>query len=104
MANLPVLNAADPTTIPEKVYDRVWVEEVVIKAPDPNGEVIGEVKLHKYGMIDGVAELDPNGGKWIVVEDMLEKSNEDSDLQTAMGAIINYLAKLGVENNIVDTP
>jgi hypothetical protein len=104
MASLPVLNAADPTTIPEKVYDRVWVEEVIIKAPDPNGEVNGEVKLHKYGMIDGVAELDPNGGDWIVVQNMLEKSDEDGDLQTAMGAIINYVAKLGIENNIVDTP
>ena len=41
---LPILNAKEPTVIPEKTYNRVWVEEVAIKAPDPNGEVIGEVK------------------------------------------------------------
>ena len=55
--SLPILNAVEPTVIPAKTYDRVWVEEIVIRAPDPNGDVVGEVKLHKYGMFDGVAEL-----------------------------------------------
>ena len=69
--SLPVLPAASPTTIPAKVYDRVWVEEIAIKGPDPNGEISGEVKLHKYGMFDGVAELEPDGGQWIRIENML---------------------------------
>ena len=101
--SLPILSAASPTTIPEKVYDRVWVEEIVIKGPDPNGEVIGEVKLHKYGMFDGKAELAPGNGKWIFVEEILKKSDEDSDLQAAMNALIAYVAKLGVENDVVST-
>ena len=33
---LPILDAAEPTVIPAKTYDRVWIEEVIIKAPDPN--------------------------------------------------------------------
>ncbi len=24
---LPILNAKDPKVIPEKIYDRVWIEE-----------------------------------------------------------------------------
>lgn len=101
MADLPILNAAEPTEIPAKVYDRVWVQEVIIRAPDPNEDILGEVKLHKYGMFDGKAELDPSGGKWIRVDNMLEKSDTDPDLQAAMGSIIAYVAKLGVENNMV---
>lgn len=113
MADLPILNAADPSEIPAKVYDRVWVEEVVIRAPDPNGDISGEVKLHKYGMFSAldpegeeiqVAELDPNGGKWIRVSNMLEKSASDPNLQAAMAGIIGYVAQLGVENNIISAP
>lgn len=110
---LPILDAADPTVIPEKTYDRVWIEEIAIKAPDPNGEVVGEVKMHKYGMFPGtdaegnaveVAELDPQGGKWIRIDNMLETAAEDPDLQTAFGALIGYVAKLGAENNIITSP
>jgi len=105
---LPILNAKEPTVIPEKTYDRVWIEEICIKAPDPNGEVLGEVKMHKYGMFDDIAagsgviaELDPNGGKWIRIENMLETAAEDSDLQTAFGALLGYVAKLGAENDVI---
>lgn len=99
--SLPILNAVEPTVIPAKTYDRVWVEEIVIRAPDPNGDAVGEVKLHKYGMFDGIAELEPGNGKWIRVENMLAKSVEDTDLQTAMTALLAYVGKIGVENNIV---
>jgi len=99
--SLPILSAASPTTIPAKVYDRVWVEEIVIKGPDPNGEVIGEVKLHKYGMFDGLAELEPDGGQWIRIENMLEESETDTDLAAAMGSLIAYVNKLGQQNDII---
>lgn len=103
MPELPILNAADPTTIPAKTYDRVWVEEIIIRAPDPNGDVNGEVKLHKYGIFDNVAELDPNGGQWIRVDNMLSKSTEDSDLQAAIAALLSYVSKLGAENGVIST-
>jgi len=101
MANLPILNAVEPTVIPAKTYDRVWVEEIVIRAPDPNGDAVGEVKLHKYGMFNGVAELEPGNGQWIRVDNMLARSVEDADLNTAMSALLVYVGKIGVENNIV---
>ena len=54
-------------------------------------------------MFDGKAELEPGNGQWIIVEDILAKSEEDADLQAAMAAIINYVSKLGTENNIINT-
>lgn len=101
MIDLPILNAVMPTVIPAKTYDRVWVEEIIIRAPDPNDDVNGEVKLHKYGIVDGVAELDPNGGQWVRVDNMLAKSTEDTDLQNAISSLLNYVAKVGIENNII---
>jgi|TARA_B100001094_G_scaffold311362_1_gene346917 hypothetical protein len=101
--SLPILSAASPTTVPEKVYDRVWVEEIVIKGPDPNGEVSGEVKLHKYGMFDGLAELEPDGGQWIRIENMLAESDTDADLAVAMGSLIAYVNKLGQHHDIISS-
>ena len=109
---LPILDAAEPTVIPAKTYDRVWIEEVIIKAPNPNGEVSGEVKMHKYGMFDktdelgnqiSVAELDPKGGIWLKIDNMLETASQDSDLQLAFGALLGYVAKLGVENDVISS-
>lgn len=104
MADLPILTATNPETIPAKTYDRVWIEEVVIRAPDPNGDFLGEVKLRKYGMFDGIAEFEPGNGQWIRVENILEQSNSNETLQTAMNALITYVAQLAVENSIVSAP
>lgn len=99
--SLLILNAVEPTVIPAKIYDRIWIEEIAIRAPDPNGDAIGEVKLRKYGVFDGVAELEPGNGQWIRVENMLAKSSEDNDLAIVMSALLTYIGKIGVENNVV---
>tara|TARA_B100001094_G_scaffold220255_1_gene214295 strand:+ start:543 stop:863 length:321 start_codon:yes stop_codon:yes gene_type:complete len=104
MAELPILNAVTPETIPAKTYDRVWIEEVIIRGPDPNMDISGQVKLRKYGMFDGVAEFEPGNGQWIRVNNMLEKSESSPSLQAAMVGIVAYVTELGVENQIVDPP
>ncbi len=101
--SLPILSAASPTTIPAKAYDKIWIEDIVIHGPDPNGEVSGAVKLRKYGMFDGVAELDSNYEKWITVPNMLAASDTDADLAAAMGSLIAYVNKLGQQNDIISS-
>lgn len=104
MAELPILDAVNPDSIPAKTYDRVWIEEVVIRGPDPNNDICGEVKLRKYGMFDGVAEFAPGNGQWIRVDNMLEKAEASASLQAAMAGIIAYVTELGVENNVINPP
>lgn len=104
MAELPILNAVNPEVIPAKTYDRVWIEEVIIRGPDPNSDIAGEVKLRKYGMFDDVAEFEPGSGQWIRVDNMLEKAAESESLAAAMSGIIAYVAELGIENNVIDPP
>jgi uncharacterized protein YrzB (UPF0473 family) len=116
MPNLPIFPANEAETIPAKVYDKIWVKEIVIKAPDPNGEVQGEVKLTKYGMFDseevnesGVpikkAEMwDESKDIWLRVDNMLTTSTTDADLDTAMQALLGYVYKLGVVNGIIVNP
>ena len=40
MPNLPIFNASEPNTVPAKVYDKIWIEQIVIQAPDPNGDAV----------------------------------------------------------------
>jgi len=54
-------------------------------------------------MFDGVAELDPQGGQWIRIDNMLEQAASDTDLQSAFTALLSYVAKLGVENDVVSS-
>jgi len=116
MPNLPIFPANETSTIPAKVYDKIWVKEIVIKAPDPNGEAFGEVKLSKYGMID-TGEVDGEGNPivkaemwpdsndiWLRVDNMLTTADSDADLDTALQALLGYVYKLGVANGIITNP
>jgi len=104
MADLPILDAVNPEVIPAKTYDRVWVEEVVIRAPDANKDITGDVKLRKYGMFEGVAEFAPGNGQWIRVSNMLEKAETNANLAAAMAGIMAYITELGVENEVITPP
>ena len=116
MPDLPIFPANEAETIPAKVYDKVWVKEIVIKAPDPNGEVQGEVKLTKYGMFDS-GEVNESGVPiqkaemweeskdiWLRVDNMLTTADTDADLDTALQALLGYVYKLGVMNGVIVNP
>ena len=99
--SIPVLSAADPVTIPATVYDKVWVEEVVISAPDPNGEVTARVRLRRFAAVEGRAELEPAAGQWLEVRDVLTGADTDPDLGNVVSALMLYVAKLGRERGVV---
>jgi len=113
---LPIFPASESTVIPEKVYDRIWIKEIIIQGPDPNGDVNGEVKMTKYGMFP-TGEQDEEGNDiltaemwdesndiWVRIPDMLEASTTDPELDMAMQALLGYAYKLGVMNGIIANP
>lgn len=113
---LPVFPASESTIIPEKVYDRIWIKEIIIVGPDPNGDVNGEVKMTKYGMFP-TGEQDAEGNDiiraemwdssndiWLRIPNMLETSTTDPDLDMAMQALLAYTYKLGVMNGVIANP
>ena len=113
---LPVFPASENTVIPEKVYDIIWIKEIIIVGPDPNGDVNGEVKMTKYGMFP-TGEQDEEGNDvlsaemwdssndiWLRIPNMLETSVTDSDLDMAMQALLGYAYKLGVMNGVIAAP
>ena len=67
MPDLPVFPASENTVIPEKIYDRIWINEISIRGGDPNGDVNGEVKMTKYGMFP-TGEVDADGQPILIAE------------------------------------
>lgn len=102
---LPNIQPAEPTIIPAKTYDQFWVEEVIISAPDVNGDATGRVKLKKFGIFDGVAEFMPgDSGVWIIINNLLSKTSEDSDLANIVQLLLLYIQKVGAEQGLVAQP
>jgi hypothetical protein len=97
----PIFSAADPLVIPAKVYDRVWVEEVIIYAPDPNGDASARVKLRRFTVVDGVAELEPDAGTWLSVPNVLATAANDPDLAQAVSSLMAYIAKTGRAQGVI---
>ena len=98
---IPVLESATPVTVPAKVFDKLWVEEVVISAPDPNGDASARVRVRRFCTTDGLAELEPEQGQWIEIKDVLSGSATDPDLAAVVGSLMTYIAKIGTEQGVV---
>lgn len=102
---LPNINPIEPSIIPAKTYDQFWVEEIVIYAPDPNGDAVARVRLRKFGVFDGKAEFMPGGEVVnLTINDILSKSVQDNDLANIVQSLLLYIKKAGIEQGIVAPP
>lgn len=99
---VPTLSAAQPVVV-NKVYDRVWVEEIVISASDPNADASARVRLRLFAEVDGSRELAPDA-VILGIDNVLEASATDPDLDAAVTAIMGYVAKLAVDRGVVAPP
>jgi hypothetical protein len=96
---VPTLAAANPLTI-NKTYDRVWVEEIVISALDPNADATARVRLRLFTDVDGVRELAPEP-ILVQVDGLLGKAAEDADLDAVVTGLMGYVAKVAAEQGVV---
>lgn len=97
---IETLFAATPTVI-NATFDKVWIEEIVISAPDLGGDATARVKLRKFRSTDDGAEFSPDPGEWIAVEGILSNSEADSDLAAAVNSLMAFIAKAGREQGLI---
>jgi hypothetical protein len=103
--SLPVLTPVEPSVIPAKTYDKLWVQDVMISAPHPSGDATCSVRMVKFGVFDGIPEIEPGSqGVWMNIEGILTKSLEDSDLAHIIESLLLYIQKVGVDKGIVAPP
>lgn len=101
--SIETLYAQNPTVI-NAVYDKIWVEEIVISAHDLGGDAQARVRLRKFRTTDGGAEWSPEQAETITVDSIISGSDSDPDLAAAVGALMNYVAKKGIEQGLIAAP
>jgi len=100
---LPILLAAQPLVIPERTFDKIWVEAISISAPSPDQDATAIVRLRRFQTVDGVSECEQESQK-LEVNGILALAETDSDLAAAVGALMAYIAKIGVEQGVITRP
>lgn len=97
---IKTLFAATPSVI-NATYDKVWIEEIVISAPDPGGDASARVKLRKFRSTEDGAEFSPDPWQWISVEGIVEKGQSDPDLELAIDSLMAYISRIAIEQGVV---
>jgi hypothetical protein len=93
--------SADPLVVPARRYDRVWVELIEISAPSPSGDATASIRLRRFAVDDdGTVHVEPDSQR-ITVANLLATADEDADLAAAVAAIMQYVAKVGVQQGVV---
>ena len=100
---IDTLFAASPHVI-NATYDKVWVSEIVISAPDLGGDAQARVLLRKFRSTESGAEFSPEAGEWITVDSIIAGAESDPDLAAAVGSLMAYVAKKGIEAGVVAPP
>jgi hypothetical protein len=100
---VPTLLAASPTSI-NAVYDKIWVEEIVISAPALGGDATARVRLRKFRSTADGGEFAPDAGEWLTVDSLLAGAESDPDLAAVVTSLMAYIAKKGIESGVIAPP
>lgn len=105
MPDIPTLyTSPDATVSINAVYDRIWLREVVISAPQIGGEAEARVMLTRFRTTaDGVEEA-PAEPLRLHLTDLLAGADADPDLAAVVTALMNYVAKAGIEQGLIAAP
>lgn len=99
---IDTLFAQTPTII-NATYDKVFVAEIVIAA-ELNGDAQARVLLKKFRTTESGAEFSPEPGEWITVDSIIAGAESDPDLAAAVGSLMSYVAKKGIEAGVIAAP
>jgi hypothetical protein len=99
MADIPTLYASEPLSY-SATYDRLWVREIVVSSVT-GGEAEARVTLVRFRTTETGVEEAPAEPVRLHVKDLLAGAEADADLAAAVGALMAYVAKVGVEQGVI---
>jgi hypothetical protein len=99
MADIPTLYASEPLAI-SATYDRLWVREIVVSSVT-GGEAEARVTLVRFRSTETGVEEAPAEPVRLHVRDLLAGAEADADLAAAVGALMAYVAKVGIEQGVI---
>lgn len=105
MPDIPTLyTSPDATVSINAVYDRIWLREVVISAPQIGGEAEARVMLTRFRTTEDGVEEAPAEPLRLHLKDLIAGADADPDLAAALTAIMNYVGKAGVAEGVIAPP
>ena len=105
MPDIPTLYTAPSATVSiNAVYDRIWLREVVISAPQIGGEAEARVMLARYRLTDDGVEEAPAEPLRLHLRDLLAGADADPDLAAVVTSLMAYVAKAGIEQGLIAAP
>ena len=99
MPDIPTLFSSEPLSI-SATYDRLWVREIVVSSPT-GGEAEARVTLVRFRSTDDGVEEAPAEPVRLHVRDLLAGADSDPDLAAAVGALMQYVGKVGIEQGVI---
>jgi hypothetical protein len=94
------LPANSPIAV-NRVYDKVWVEEINISAPNPNADATARVRLRLYSDSELLGREFHPEVKIIALENLLQSAGADPELDAVVTGLMSYIAKLAANEGIV---
>ncbi len=105
MPEIPTLYTAPSATVSiNAVYDRIWLREVVISAPQIGGEAEARVMLTRFRTTETGVEEAPAEPLRLHLTDLLAGADADPDLAAVVESLMKYVAKAGIEQGIIAAP
>jgi hypothetical protein len=105
MPDIPTLyTSPDATVSINATYDRIWLREVVISAPQIGGEAEARVMLARYRLTETGVEEAPAEPLRLHLRDLLAGADSDPDLAAVVTSLMAYVAKAGIEQGLVAAP
>jgi hypothetical protein len=97
----PTLIAATPEIVPEKVFDRVWIENVSVVAPADGAAISASVVFRKYRLKeDGRMEFNDERLP-VNIQDIVGAAAVDQDLAAAVQSLMTYIIRIGRASGVV---
>jgi hypothetical protein len=100
MPEIPTLFASEPLSI-SATYEKLWVREIVISAQTVGGDAEARITLVRFRTTDDGVEEAPAEPIRLHVSDLIAGANSDSDLAAAVGALMAYISKIGIEQGVI---
>lgn len=101
--SLPILTASNPTTVPAKTYDKWWINNININAPDPNGDAYANVTLVKFATNEDGSASVSNEYANLDMNALLSGASSDPELASVIVGLMNYIMKVGQSKGIIST-
>ena len=82
------------TVVPQKVFDRLWVQQINISAPTPTGDATARISFKKFAVTDGEVFLSDEPPINLDLNSLFLRAETDAELAGIMSSLMAYVHKV----------